>query len=152
MDDTPSLGGTGRRMVNDHGSSDALGLAMIAPVIIALAVAVLFISRGVDTRATAQSAAEAAAQAAAQQRNYGAAQAAAQRVGNAMLTDTRTCASPSVQTSVDGPGGYGPGATLAITVTCFRNVSDLSQIAPTGDNRAAYTAFAIIDPYRSVDT
>ncbi len=62
---------TRRRWIGDDGSSDALGMALIAPAALALAIAVLLISRGVDSRATAQSAAEAAAQAAAQQRNRG---------------------------------------------------------------------------------
>ncbi len=137
------------RLRRDGGSSDALAMALIAPAAIALAIAVLFVSRGVDTRATAQSAAEAAAQAAAQQRNLGAAQSAGARVGAAMLVDARTCASPSVSISTDG--GFVPGGTVTATVTCTRRVDDLALITPSGNNTASYTAHAVIDTFRAVD-
>jgi Flp pilus assembly protein TadG len=133
----------------DDGSSDALGMALIAPAAIALAIAVLFISRGVDTRATAQTAAEAAAQAAAQERSLGAAQAAAQDVGDAMLVDVTTCANPSVDTITES--GFVAGGTVVVTVTCNRKVDDLGLIGPTSDNDARYTAYAVIDTFRAVD-
>ena len=138
-----------RRVERDDGSSDALGMALIAPAAIALAIAVLFISRGVDTRATAQSAAEAAAQAAAQERNLGAASGAAQQIGNAMLVDVTTCANPSVSTSTQS--GFVAGGTVTVTVTCNRNVDDLGLIVPTGSNGATFTAYAVIDTFRAVD-
>ena len=138
-----------KRIARDDGSSDALGMALIAPAAIALAIAVLFISRGVDTRATAQSAAEAAAQAAAQERSLGAAQGAAQQIGNAMLIDITTCANPSVSTSTQS--GFVAGGTVTVTVTCNRRVDDLGLIVPTGSNSATFTAFAVIDTFRAVD-
>jgi len=61
------------RFRSDDGSSDALGLALIAPAAIGLALVILFLGRGVDSRATVQSAAESAAQAAAQERTPAAA-------------------------------------------------------------------------------
>lgn len=125
-------------------------MALIAPAAIALAIAVLFVSRGVDTRATAQSAAEAAAQAAAQQRNLGDAQAAAARVGAAMLTDTTTCANPSVVAGT--ASGFTAGGTVVVTVTCNRRVDDLALITPGSDNAGSYTAYAVIDTFRAVDT
>ncbi len=133
----------------DEGSSDALGMALIAPAAIALALAVLFISRGVDTRATAQTAAEAAAQAAAQERNLGAAQGAAQQVGDAMLVDIATCVNPTVVTATES--GFVAGGTVVVTVTCNRRVDDLAVIGATGDNAATYTAYAVIDTFRAVD-
>lgn len=134
---------------SEEGSSDALGMALIAPAAIALAIAVLFVSRGVDTRATAQTAAEAAAQAAAQERSLGAAIVAAQTVGDAMLVDASTCENPSVST--DAEPGFVAGGTVVVTVTCNRDVDDLGVIGPTGDNTASFTAFAIIDTLRAVD-
>ena len=138
------------RLRREDGSSDALAMALIAPAAIALAIAVLFVSRGVDTRATAQSAAEASAQAAAQQRNLGDAQAAAARVGAAMLTDTRTCANPSVVAGTAG-SGFTAGGTVVVTVTCNRRVDDLALISPGSDNVGSYTAYAVIDTFRAVD-
>lgn len=138
-------------MRGERGSSDALGMALIAPAAIAMAVAVLYVGRGVDTRATAQSAAEAAAQAAAQQRSLTAAASAAQRIGDAMLIETKTsCASPSVSARVVG-GVFEAGATVAVTVSCSRATSDLALIKPEGPTTATYTAFAVIDPFRAVD-
>lgn len=137
------------RWCGDRGSSDALGMALIAPAAIAMAIAVLYVGRGVESRATAQSAAEAAAQAAAQQESLDDAQAAAQRVGDAMLIDTTTsCASPSVSARVNG-GSFEGGATIAVTVTCRRASDDLALIAPE-ESKATYTAFAVIDPFRAV--
>lgn len=138
-----------QRAAGDDGSSDALGMALIAPAAIALAVAVLFISRGVDTRATAQTAAEAAAQAAAQERSLGAASGAAQQIGSAMLVDVTTCANPTVSTSTQS--GFVAGGTVTVTVTCNRSVDDLGLIAPTGSNGATFTAYAVIDTFRAVD-
>jgi len=69
-----------RRGRSDRGSSDALGVALIAPAAIGLALVILFLGRGVDSRATAQSAAESAAQAAAQERTPAAARATATSV------------------------------------------------------------------------
>ncbi len=102
--------GAGQRWRRDAGSSDALGLALLTPAAIGLAVVIVFLGRGVDSRATVQSAAESAAQAAAQERSGPAAIAAAEEVGRAMLVDPSSCSSPQV--SVDSgrlparrPGG-----------------------------------------------
>ena len=122
-------------------------MALIAPAALALAIAVLLISRGVDSRATAQSAAEAAAQAAAQQRNRGDALTAAQQVGAAMLTDPSTCASPSVRLS----GDFAPGETISVTVGCSTSTAGLELVPSTSTGIHEYTAFAVIDPYRGVD-
>jgi len=137
-----------RRCHGDAGATDALGLALMAPAGIGLALVILLLSRDVDTRATAQSAAEAAAQAAAQERSPAAAQAAAQRVGDAMLIDDRTCASPSV--TID-PGPFGPGETVAVTVRCTTSTAGLDAINPPDRAAQSFTAFAVIDPYRGVD-
>jgi len=135
------------RWRDDTGSSDALGMALIAPAALALAIVVLFISRGVDSRAIAQSAAESAAQAAAQQRTRGAAVAAAEQVGAAMLIDSSSCAAPSVAVS----GTFVAGATISVTVSCSTSTAGL-ELVPTGSGGAqSYTAYAVIDPYRRTE-
>ena len=53
----------------DRGAAEALGLVLIAPVAIGLALLVVFLSRQVDARAQVRTAAESAAQAAAQERS-----------------------------------------------------------------------------------
>lgn len=135
------------RWRNDDGSSDALGMALIAPAALALAIAVLLISRGVDSRATAQSAAEAAAQAAAQQRTRGAAVASAQQIGAAMLIDSSTCASPRVALG----GTFAPGATISVTVSCSTSAAGLELVPAGPGDTHTYTAYAVIDPFRGAD-
>lgn len=122
-------------------------MALIAPAALALAITVLLISRGVDSRATAQSAAEAAAQAAAQQRNRGDAEAAAAQVGAAMLIDAATCSSPSVRLG----GVFAPGETISVTVSCSTSTAGLDLVPSSPVGPQVYTAFAVIDPFRGVD-
>ena len=98
----------------DRGSADALGLALLAPAAIGLALVIVFLGRGVDSRATVQSAAEAAAQAAAQERSPAAAVAAAQQVGAAMLVDPSSCSSPHVFVDTSA---FEPGGQVAVTVS-----------------------------------
>lgn len=143
-----SHGRRSARARGDVGAADALGMVIMAPAMIGLALVILLLSRDVDTRATAQSAAEAAAQAAAQERSRDAAAAAAQRVGDAMLIDERTCASPLVTLE---PGPFLPGETVAVTVRCTTSTDGLDAINPPSRPAQAYTAFAVIDPFRGID-
>jgi Flp pilus assembly protein TadG len=130
----------------DRGSADALGLALLAPAAIGLALVIVFLGRQVDSRATAQSAAEAAAQAAAQERTPAAAVAAARTVGTAMLVDTTSCSSPQV---VVDTSAFRPGGRVAVTVSCSASVSGLQLIDPPATGPTVATAFATIDPFRA---
>ena len=133
------------RTGRDCGSADALGAALLAPAAIGLALVILFLGRGVDGRATVQSAAESAAQAAAQERTPADADRAAREVGAAMLVDATSCSNPlvSVDTSAFGPGGH-----VAVTVSCSVSPAGLELIDPPASTATA-TAFATIDPYRA---
>lgn len=128
----------------DRGSADAIGIAIIGPAAIALALVVLFLGRQVDSRATVHGAAESAAQAAARERTPAAAVAAARRVGAAMLTDPTTCGSPSV--AVD-TRDFRPGGTVAVTVTCSVGDRGFESIGASS-RRTQVTAFAHVDPFR----
>ena len=139
----------GRRR-GDRGAADALGLALIAPAALGLALVILLISRGVDARATTQNAAEAAAQAAARERSLPAARAAAERVSGAMLLDADTCADPDTSTDVDGGLAFEPGAVLRVTVTCTATTRGLDLVGGDDSTHSA-TAFAVIDTFRGVD-
>jgi len=136
------------RLRGDRGSSDALGLALMTPAAIGLAVVIIFLGRGVDSRATVQSAAESAAQAAAQERSAGAAMAAAQDVGRAMLVDPSSCASPNVSVDVSD---FRPGGQVAVTVTCTVSTDGLELIDPPSGGVNTATAFASIDPLRGTE-
>lgn len=135
-----------RRCHGDRGSSDALGLALLAPAMIGLAVVIVFLGRGVDSRATVQSAAESAAQAAAQERTPGDAVAAARAVGAAMLIDTTSCSSPSVDVDTSR---FVPGGQVSVTVSCTVSVDGLELIDPTVDGPMTATAFAVVDTFRA---
>ncbi len=142
---TPSLPARSRPGRGDRGSTDALGAALLAPAAIGLALVILFLGRGVDSRATVQSAAESAAQAAAQERTPSAARAAAQQVGVAMLVDTTSCSNPTV---VVDTTAFGPGGRVAVTVGCAVSGAGLELIDPPAGSSSA-TAFATIDPFRA---
>lgn len=136
------------RLRGSAGSSDALGLALLAPAAIGLAVVIVFLGRGVDSRATAQSAAESAAQAAAQERSVAAAVAAAEEVGRAMLVDPTSCSSPSVSVDVSE---FRPGGRVAVTVSCSVSTDGLELIDPPSNGPNTATAFATIDPLRAAE-
>ena len=137
-----------RRSRGDRGSSDALGLALLTPAAIGLAVVIVFLGRGVDSRATVQSAAESAAQAAAQERSVTAAIGAAEDVGRAMLVDTTSCASPAVSVDVSE---FRPGGRVAVTVSCTVSTDGLELIDPPSTGATTATAFAAIDPLRAAE-
>ena len=135
------------RWRGERGASDVVGLALLAPAALGLALVLLFLSRQVDGRATAQSAAEAAAQAAAQERTPSDAVRAARTVGAAMLVDESTCASPTVL--VDVSRFLDPIAgVVAVEVRCTTSTAGLEPIgAPEGRTHGA-TAWATVDPFR----
>lgn len=136
------------RLNGATGSSDALGLALLAPAAIGLAVVIVFLGRGVDSRATAQSAAESAAQAAAQERSATAAVSAAEEVGRAMLIDPTSCSSPNVVVDVSD---FRPGGRVAVTVSCSVSTDGLELVDPPANGPNTATAFATIDPLRAAE-
>jgi Flp pilus assembly protein TadG len=139
------------RVHGDRGTSDALGLALLAPAAIGLALVILFLSRQVDSRATAQSAAEAAAQAAAQERTPTEAVAAAKAVGLSMLVDELTCSSPSIVVDTSAfLAAVDPFVSVA--VSCSPSASGLEAIDPPNVVAQTYVAFATIDPFRGTET
>lgn len=134
----------------DRGAADALGLVLIAPVAIGLAVLVVMLGRGVDARAQVRSAAAAGAQAAALERNAGDAERSATAVVAAMLVDDDACAAPVV--TVDYPsavaGGWaGTRGIVRVTVRCTVSTRGLELVGarPTDET---FTATASIDFFR----
>ena len=129
----------------DRGAADALGLVLIAPVVMGLAVLVVALGRGVDARAQVRSAAESAAQAAALERNPAAATSAAQQVADAMLTDPDTCSNPYV--TVD-TADFRPGGVVGVTVQCVVSNRGIEAVQ-AGAREERVTAFASIDFFRA---
>jgi hypothetical protein len=131
---------------SDRGEANALGLVLIAPLAIALAVVVLWTGRKVDTDAQVQAASSAAAQSAAHQRDVSSAVRAAQATARAMLVDVVACAGgPSVSIAAMN---FRPGGEVTVVVSCSPARTDLALSgAPSTTFSASSTAS--IDLYRS---
>lgn len=140
--------GDGRRFRDDRGSSDALGLALIAPAALGLAIVILFLGRGVDSRATVQVAAESGAQAAAQERTHSAAVTAGTAAATAMLVDEDTCSAPGVLVDTSQ---FAPGGVVSVTVSCTVSTGGLELINPPIPDALTATAIATIDPFRAAE-
>jgi len=136
--------------VRDRGAADALGLVLIAPAVLGLALLVIALGRGVDARAQVRSAAESGAQAAALERNAIDAGAAARRAVEATLADSANCDDPNVVTVYPPipPAGSGiDGGIVRVTVTC--RVSDRGVEVITDPYDESVTAVATIDFFRA---
>ncbi|MFT3851482.1 MAG: hypothetical protein QM733_01870 [Ilumatobacteraceae bacterium] len=130
----------------DRGAADALGLVVIFPAMLGLALLVLFLGRQTDTRSQVQAAADAAAQAAALSRTEGAAVGAASRAASAILTDARACpGGPSV--AIDA-ASWAPGGRVTVTIACSPSRAGFEPLTPPARTFSA-TATAQIDPNRA---
>lgn len=136
--------------MSDRGAADALGLVLIAPAILGLALLVIALGRGVDARAQVRSAAESGAQAAALERNAVDAGAAARRAVLSILADSSSCTDPSVVTvypPVPPPGSGIDGGIVRVTVSC--EVSDRGVEVITDPHDETVTAVATVDFFRA---
>jgi hypothetical protein len=134
------------RAGRDRGAADALGLVLLAPAAIGLAVLVIALGRDVDARAQLRSAAAAGAQAAALERNGAAAALAAERVVAAMLVDRDVCpGGPDV--AVNYPG-VAAGGTVTVVVRC-RGSDRGIELVRSGPRAESFRATATVDPFRA---
>ena len=131
----------------DRGEANALGLVLIAPVALGLAMLILWTGRKVDADAQVQAASSAAAQSAARQGNPASAVAAAQTTAQAMLTDVKACAGGPL-VSVDA-ANFRPGGEVTVVVTCSPQRNDLLLSAGASVTLAA-SSTAAIDTYRAI--
>jgi Flp pilus assembly protein TadG len=160
---------SGSPPTRDRGTSDALGLVLVAPVAIGFALLVVLLSRQVDARAQVRTAAESAAQAAAQERSPAAAEVAARQVISAMLIDPDACDSPSAAVDLTG---FAPGGLVSVTVSCSVSARGVEVLAPDNPGSPGnpgspdspgspvrrfpggeytVTATATIDPFRAAE-
>lgn len=136
--------------MRDRGAADALGLVLIAPAVLGLALLIIALGRGVDAKAQVRSAAESAAQAAALERSPEAAGAAAERAAAAILADSSNCNDPTVITAYQPPPA---GATdvevgvVRVTITCEISNRGVEVINQPYDETV--TAVATIDFFRA---
>ncbi len=138
----------------DRGAADALGLVLIAPAVIGLAILVVALGRGVDARAQVRSAAEASAQAAALERDAGSAAVAANRVARAMLVDSDTCTDPVLTIAYPQSGAVGSNLSVGLVeVTIECQVSNRGiEVVQSGSRQEAVTAVASVDLFRARGT
>ncbi len=134
------------RQTRDRGAADALGLVLIAPIVVGLALLVVALGRRVDGRAEAQSAAESAAQAAALQRSPSAARRAGTETAMAMLGDHGSCDQPDVRVDTTD---FRPGGVIRVTVRC--DSARVIDAVPAARQHHDYTAVAHIDLFRSTE-
>jgi hypothetical protein len=139
------------KRARDRGAADALGLVLIAPAVIGLAILVVALGRGVDARAQMRSAAESAAQAAALERNAVDAEVAANRVASAMLVDNDACADPVIRTDYPSGRGDTPGINAGVVTVEIRcEVSDRGiEAIQSGSRSELVTAAATVDFFRA---
>lgn len=139
----------------DRGAADALGLVLIAPAVIGLAILVVALGRGVDAKAQLRSAAESAAQAAALERNPVDARRAAEAVAFAMLApdgeDTDACQGLRIDTQyppIPPAGSSNTVGLVRVTLSCA--VSDRGiEAVQSGARDDQITAVAAVDFFRA---
>lgn len=135
----------------DRGVANALGLVLIAPASIGLALLVVTLGRAVDTDAQLRTAAEAAAQAAALERDVSSAGAAAQRLVDDMFADDSICKPdrPRADTSYANDSGVSvdAGAMSGGVVTVI--VGCPGSGGGDGELSGPVVAHATVDRFRS---
>lgn len=130
----------------DRGAAETLGLVLVFPAILALAIVVLWTGRQVEAHAEVRAASEAAAQAAARQRSAGEAAAAARSTAAAVLGASTVCR--DVADVIVDAAAWSPGGRVSVTVRCTPRRDDLALAGPPARSLTA-TATATIDPYRA---
>ena len=123
-----------------------LGLVLIFPAALGLAMLVLWLGRQVDTSAQVQAASDAGAQAAARQRGAAQAAAAASRIVTTMLGDVEAC-STGPEITID-TSQWRSGGTVTVTVSCQPTTSDL-RLGGATTRAITGTSTATLDSYRA---
>jgi len=135
-----------RRCSTSCGSADVLGVVLVAPVLIAMAVLVMYLGRQVDAQAQVRAAAGAAAHAGAAERSPQTAQHRAHSIVAAALAQSDSCETHDV---VVDTSQFAPGGWLSVTVACDMTVRGLELISPP-QWRLSATVQVGIDRYREL--
>jgi Flp pilus assembly protein TadG len=130
---------------SDRGSA-AIELVIIVPVIMLIALLMIFAGRVMSAQGDVVAAARAAATAAVVQASGPAAAAAALQVASATLaSEHMACPHPTVTTDLVA---FVPGGTVRVTVTCVANFSDVTAVGVPGSKTFTASALAPVDTYR----
>lgn len=132
----------------DRGASDAIGLVVLAPVMVGLAVLVGGLGRMVDNRAAVRSAAESGAQAGVLERDQPAQRETAKRVADQMIEHTALCAASRVEVGFSSAvlGGE-PTDKIDVTVSCTTDTTGIASLFPARTH--VVTVSATLDQHRA---
>jgi len=130
----------------ERGTGEVLGLVLITPLVVAVALIVVLVGRRVDVAASVRSAAAAGAQAAALERSPASAEHAGRVVARRLLDSTSTCG--EVRVEVD-TALFAPGGSVTVTAGCVVAVDGIESVSGSGEWSVS-SAVATVDPYRSV--
>jgi Flp pilus assembly protein TadG len=139
----------GRRRWRDERGSATVELVILTPLLILLLLFVVAIGRLAGARINVDGVAAQAARAASIARDPQAATSSAQQTAASALSSQHiTCAHLAV--SVDTTD-FTPGGSVAVTVSCAVNLTDLTGLDMPVTETVANRAVSPIDKYRSVD-
>ncbi|MBL7489713.1 pilus assembly protein [Frankia sp. AgB1.9] len=141
-------GGARRGRPGRERGSAAVELALLAPLLVLLALAVLAAGRQTEARMQVNDAAAAAARAATIARTPTDAVSAARDAVAGMTTgDTAGCQTPTVSLDVSD---FVPGGTVTATVQCTVRLGDLTGLGLPGSVTLTASASEVLDKYRAV--
>lgn len=133
---------------DEHGSATA-ELVILTPLLILLLLFVVALGRLAGAHIDVDGAAAQAARAAAIARSPAVAEASAKQTASSALSSQHiTCANLDV--SVD-TSDFVPGGSVAVTVSCAVNLSDLTGLHLPVTETVANRFVSPIDAYRSID-
>ena len=138
---------TGRR--RDERGSAAVEIALLAPLLGALVLVVIFGGRLALARQTVQAAASDAARAASIARTPGDAERSARRIAHGTLTNQGVhCATTTIEVDTAGFNApVGTPAATTVTISCDVATADLTLPLP-GTTRVSATSTSALDVYR----
>ncbi|GLZ37876.1 TadE/TadG family type IV pilus assembly protein [Actinokineospora sp. NBRC 105648] len=142
---TPAVGQVGS-LVRDERGSATVELVIIAPLLIAMLLFVVFCGRMASTSQQITDAAHQAARAASLARTPAAAASDARSTAQTALANAGvTCQSLAV--NVDTLG-LQPGSTVTVTITCTVGLSDLSLLGLPGSTDLRDSFSSVVDVHR----
>ncbi len=129
----------------DDGGQALAELVIVLPMLLLVALLMIFFGRIESAQGDVEAAARAGAEAAVVQGNAALAQSSAAAAVTATLaSDHVACPSPTVITNVTN---FIPGGSVSVTVTCVANLSDVAAPGLPGAKTFSATSTAPVDPY-----
>ncbi len=137
-----------RRVADERGSL-AVELSVLAPILIAFMLLVVFAGRVAQVEADVRSAAQEGARAASLRASPASAEAAARAtVAENLAVSGVAC--PSAVVTVDA-SELRAGGQVGVTVRCTTSFSDLAMVGAPGARDFESTAVEVVDTYRGGD-